>query len=84
MPHNDMKGSPPSVFEGDKKAYLAWKTELRLYQLANCNHPTMTNAAEKVLNALGFIWGQSIASSWVEDQLLVLDQNIAQWGKEDW
>jgi hypothetical protein len=38
--------------------------------------------AEKTLNALGFIWGQSVAA-WVEDQLGLLEQRTVQWGDGD-
>jgi hypothetical protein len=34
-PGNGMQGTPPSIFDGNKKGYLPWKTELHLYQLAN-------------------------------------------------
>jgi hypothetical protein len=54
-PGNSMRGMPPAIFDGDKKAYTSWKTQLRLYQLANWNHPIMTNAAEKTLSAMDFI-----------------------------
>jgi hypothetical protein len=54
-PLNGMPGTPPLILDGDKKAYLAWKTELQLYQLANHTHPIMTNTAEKTLNTMGFI-----------------------------
>jgi hypothetical protein len=40
----------------------------------------MINAAEKVLSTMRFIQGPNVAS-WVEDQLLMLDQQIAQWGE---
>jgi hypothetical protein len=32
-PQNGLRGTLPSIFEGDKKAYLTWKTELRLYHI---------------------------------------------------
>jgi hypothetical protein len=53
-----------------------------LYQLANQNHPTMTNAAEKTLCTMGFIQGPSVAA-WVEDKLQLLEQRTVQWGDED-
>jgi hypothetical protein len=68
IPGNGMQGTPPSIFDGNKKGYLPWKTELRLYQLANRNHPTITNAVEKMLSTMGFIWGPNVVA-WVEDQL---------------
>jgi hypothetical protein len=80
--HNGMKGAPPMTFEGNKKKYLTWKTELKLYHITNCNHTMITNSADRVLNTLGFIRGQDIAS-WVDDQILELDQKIVQWGEED-
>jgi hypothetical protein len=73
--YNGMKGAPPMTFKGDKKKHLTWKTELKLYHIANCNHPTITNLADRALNTLGFIRGQNIAS-WVDDQILELDQKI--------
>jgi hypothetical protein len=42
----------------------------------------MTNAAEKMLNALGFVRGLSVAT-WVKDQLRLLEQRTVQWGDED-
>jgi hypothetical protein len=73
---------PPSIFNGNKKGYLPWRTELWLYQLTNQNHPTMTNAAEKMLSAMGFIQGPNVAA-WVEDQLQLLEQRTIQWGDAD-
>jgi hypothetical protein len=81
-PMNGMWGTPPSIFNGNKKGYLPWKTELCLYQLANQNHPTMTNAAEKTLCVMGFIQGPSVAT-WVEDELQLLEQRMVQWGDAD-
>jgi hypothetical protein len=34
-PLNGMWGTQPSIFDGNKKGYLPWKTELQLYQLTN-------------------------------------------------
>jgi hypothetical protein len=73
---------PPSIFDGNKKGYLSWKTELHLYQLASQNNPIMTNTAEKTLSAMGFIPGPSVVA-WVEDQLQLLEQRMVQWGDED-
>jgi hypothetical protein len=42
----------------------------------------MANAAEKMLSAMGFIQGSSVAA-WVEDQLGLLEQRTVQWGDED-
>jgi hypothetical protein len=72
-PGNRMRGTPPAIFDGNKKEYTSWKTQLHLYQLANWNHPIMTNAAEKMLSTMGFIQGLSVAT-WVEDQLGLLEQ----------
>jgi hypothetical protein len=52
---NGMKGTPPSIFNGNKQEYASWKVELRLFQLNNRLHPTMTNPVDKVLNTLGYI-----------------------------
>jgi hypothetical protein len=71
-PRNGMRGTPPSIFDGNKKEYPSWKTQLHLYQLANWNHPIMTNAAEKMLSTMGFVWGPRVAA-WVEDQLQLLE-----------
>jgi Retrotransposon gag protein len=71
---NGMKGTPPSIFTGNKQEYASWKVELHLYQLNNCTHPTMTNPVDKVLNALGYIWGVAV-SDWVDDQITILN-----WG----
>jgi hypothetical protein len=81
-PGNGMQGTPLSIFDGNKKEYLSWKTELWLYQLVNQNHPTMTNAVEKTLCAMGFIWGPNVAA-WMEDQLQLLEQRMVQWGDAD-
>jgi hypothetical protein len=82
VPLNGMWGTPPSIFDSNKKGYLPWKMELRLYQLANQNHPIMTNAAEKMLCTMGFIWGPNVAAC-VEDELQSLEQRMVQWGDED-
>jgi hypothetical protein len=79
---NGMKGNLPLTFNGDKKLYLPWKTELCLYQLTNQNHPTITNPTEKTLNAMGFICGLDMAM-WVEDEFVLLEQCTAQWGDAD-
>jgi hypothetical protein len=42
----------------------------------------MANAAEKVLSTMGFIRGPNMAP-WVEDQLILLEQRITQWGDND-
>jgi hypothetical protein len=42
----------------------------------------MTNAVEKMLSAMGFMQGPSVAT-WVEDQLQLLEQRTVQWGDED-
>jgi hypothetical protein len=81
-PLNGMQGTLPSIFDGNKKGYLPWKTELWLYQLTNQNHPTITNMAEKMLGAMGFICGPNVAT-WVEDELQLLEQRTVQWGDED-
>jgi hypothetical protein len=77
-----MCGTPPAIFDGNKKEYTSWKTQLRLYQLVNRNHPVMTNVVEKTLNAMGFVRGLNVAT-WIEDQLGLLEQQTVQWGDED-
>jgi hypothetical protein len=70
---NRMKGTPPSIFNGNKQEYASWKVELRLFQLNNWLHPTMTNPVDKVLNVLGYIQGVGV-SDWVDEQITILDQ----------
>jgi hypothetical protein len=42
----------------------------------------MTNAAEKTLSVMGFIHGPNVAT-WVEDELLLLEQRTVQWGDDN-
>ena len=70
---NGMKGTLPSIFTGNKQEYASWKVELRLYQLNNCLHPTMTNPVDKVSNTLGYIRGIGV-SDWVDEQITILNQ----------
>jgi Retrotransposon gag protein len=76
---NGMKGTPPSIFSGNKSEYASWKVELRLFQLNNRLHPTMTNPVDKVLNALGYIRGVGV-SDWVDEQITILDQRTTSLG----
>jgi hypothetical protein len=76
---NGMKGTPPSIFSGNKQEYASWKVELWLFQLNNRLHPTMTNPVDKVLNVLGYIRGVGV-SDWVDEQITILDQRTASMG----
>jgi Retrotransposon gag protein/Zinc knuckle len=76
---NGMKGTPPSIFTGNKQEYASWKVELHLYQLNNRTHPTMTNPVDKVLNALGYIRGIAV-SDWVDDQITILNRCTTSMG----
>jgi Retrotransposon gag protein len=79
---NGMKGTPPSIFMGNKQEYASWKVELHLYQLNNCLHPTMTNPVDKVLNALGYIRGIRV-SDWVDEQITILNQQTMNMGSNN-
>jgi Retrotransposon gag protein/Zinc knuckle len=74
-----MKGTPPSIFSGNKSEYASWKVELWLFQLNNRLHPTMTNPVDKVLNVLGYIRGIGV-SDWVDEQITILDQWTSSMG----
>jgi Retrotransposon gag protein len=77
-----MKGTPPSIFSRNKQEYVSWKAELRLYQLNNRLHPTMTNPVDKVLNALGYIRGVGV-SDWVDEQITILNQRTTNMGAQN-
>jgi Retrotransposon gag protein/Zinc knuckle len=62
---NGMKGTPPSIFNGNKSEYASWKVELRLFQLNNWLHPTMRGVG---------------VSDWVDEQITILDQRTNSLG----
>ena len=66
-PNGALRGTPPTIFTGDRQKADTFWSEFRRYKLNNRNHPAMTLPFDCVLMALSYIRGP-LVDDWVDAQ----------------
>jgi len=71
-----LRGSPPSIFDGDRTKSSDFLLAFRIYRFNNRGHEAITNPATRTTTALSYIAGP-LVEAWKEEQLTLLERNIA-------
>ena len=66
-PNGGLRGTPPTIFTGDRSKADTFWSEFHRYKLNNRNHPAMTLPFDCVLMALSYIRGP-LVDDWVDAQ----------------
>ena len=65
--HSSLKGTPPTIFDGNQKMTKQFTQEFMLYRMINKDSSMMKNAYTHTTLALSFMWGPAI-NDWVIQQ----------------
>ena len=68
---NNLRGTPPAMYDGDRKKSEEFKRDFNLYAVMNDQHELITSPYKKVVLALSFMRGPNI-NDWKADQLKLL------------
>ena len=68
---NNLRGTPPAMYDGDRKKSKEFKRDFNLYAVMNDQHELITSPYKKVVLALSFMRGPNI-NDWKADQLKLL------------